>query len=887
MTVQNTFTFTVAPAVAVGANPFSVVIGDFNGDGKDDLITANEGSQSVSVRLGDGLGGFSGSMDVAVGQSPRSVAIGDFNGDGKADVATANGGQDSTGVSVRLGNGLGGFSSFTEVAVGLFPISVAIGDFNGDGRADLATANFNSSNGIFNSVSVRLGDGLGGFSGSTEIAVGGSPNSVAIGDFNSDGKADFATADFSSNSVSVRLGDGLGGFTGSNDIAVGGGANAIAIRDFNGDGKTDLATANYLSNSISVRLGDGLGGFIGSTEVAVGLGPRSIAIGDFNGDSKADLATANEGSNSVSVRLGDGLGGFSGSTEFAVNRNPYSVAIGDFNSDGKADIAVANANSSNVSILLNTTPTAPNPISNTIYPISRGSGTTTIANFKGIGRGINPSAAVLADADTLKFSGVGLSARSMKLAQVGNNVEITFDNIADTKVILQNLSLDELDNLTKATSAAVDFSNISFGETTPIDSFDVLDSNSQLDTVFNPNTVTFLNDRNNNTKGRDNSNDVINGLGGDDVLDGRSGDDLLRGGTGNDRLIGGLGNNQLDGGEGTDTADYRNLNQGITITYNGRLQPLSEIDPNPMIPSNITSGLLFNHLGVQAQGVNDRLINVEKIVASNNRDNSIDLRAYTDPTVAGLPETFLPGVEIDLNQKTLSFASTTNARTSVPSTDRTVVSIEGRFNRVIGSLGNDRIVGSDGDDFLDGAWGGPINVPAANDLTRNVLIGGAGRDTLLAYQGDRLTGGSGADRFQLMGYAGSFSPFGFSPFGGQIVPNLITDFNSTEGDRILLNAQANSIFSTSLSGAGGTGARASTTSLLAFVGPLGTLNAVNFATRGNETAQSRIVYDLASGDLFYRPEVLPVFQNRPIPSEYKVATIIGAPTLQASDILFV
>jgi Ca2+-binding RTX toxin-like protein len=192
-------------------------------------------------------------------------------------------------------------------------------------------------------------------------------------------------------------------------------------------------------------------------------------------------------------------------------------------------------------------------VQNTVHSIIRGSGTTTIANFKGIGRGVNPSAAVLADADILKLSGIGLSARSMKLTQVGNDVEVTFDGITDTKIILQNLLLDELDNLTKATGASVDFSNIIFdGETAPFDSFDVLDSDRQLNTVFNPNSVTFLNDRNNNTKGRDNSNDVINGLGGDDILDGLGGDDLLRGGTGNDRLFGGSGNDTLQGDEGND-----------------------------------------------------------------------------------------------------------------------------------------------------------------------------------------------------------------------------------------------------------------------------------------------------------------------------------------------
>ena len=102
--------------VSVGSGPMSVAIGDFNGDGKQDLAVANFRSGTVSIRLGDGLGGFSGSTEVSVGSIPESVAIGDFNGDGKQDLAVAN--ADSDTVSIRLGDGLGGFSGSTEVSVG-------------------------------------------------------------------------------------------------------------------------------------------------------------------------------------------------------------------------------------------------------------------------------------------------------------------------------------------------------------------------------------------------------------------------------------------------------------------------------------------------------------------------------------------------------------------------------------------------------------------------------------------------------------------------------------------------------------------------------------------------------------------------------------------------
>jgi hypothetical protein len=126
--------------VAVGSNPQSVAVGDFNGDGNQDIATANFNSSSVSIRLGDGQGGFSGVyVRLLSDQYPRSVAIGDFNGDGKQDIATANEGSNS--VSIRLGDGLGGFSGTTEITVGIAPRSLAVGDFNGDGNQDIAAAN--------------------------------------------------------------------------------------------------------------------------------------------------------------------------------------------------------------------------------------------------------------------------------------------------------------------------------------------------------------------------------------------------------------------------------------------------------------------------------------------------------------------------------------------------------------------------------------------------------------------------------------------------------------------------------------------------------------------------------------------------------------------------
>ncbi|MBD2680481.1 calcium-binding protein [Nostoc paludosum FACHB-159] len=173
----------------------------------------------------------------------------------------------------------------------------------------------------------------------------------------------------------------------------------------------------------------------------------------------------------------------------------------------------------------------------------------TITDFGGVGKGTNPSADVVAEADIIKFVGGDLTAQNMLLTQNGTNLEIKFEsNSFITTITLNNFALENLDNLTKSTGATVNAGNILFdGQTKITDSFDVFNANSTQTTIFKKNTVTFLNDLNNNVNGFDNSDDVINGQGGNDIIDGKSGNDLLRGAEGNDTLIGGAGNDTLIG----------------------------------------------------------------------------------------------------------------------------------------------------------------------------------------------------------------------------------------------------------------------------------------------------------------------------------------------------
>jgi len=364
ITIPTASVSTLAQTVfAVEGFPNKVAVGDFNGDGKLDLAVANQDANTVSILLGDGTGNFTTASSPATGSYPYSVAVGDFNGDGKLDLAVVN--TDSNTVSILLGDGTGNFTATSSPATGSTPTSVAVGDFNGDGKLDLAVANSAS-----NTVSILLGDGTGNFTAASSPATGVQPISVAVGDFNGDGKLDLAVANqcgndpsCASGTVTILLGDGTGNFTAASSPATGINPLSVAVGDFNGDGKLDLAVANEGSNTVSILLGDGTGNFTAASSPATGSYPQSVAVGDFNGDGKLDLAVTNFSSNTVTVLLGDGTGNFTTALSPATGNGPIGVAVGDFNGDGRLDLAVVNNYDGTVSVLLQAVPEAGVPSS--------------------------------------------------------------------------------------------------------------------------------------------------------------------------------------------------------------------------------------------------------------------------------------------------------------------------------------------------------------------------------------------------------------------------------------------------------------------------------------------------------------------------------------------
>jgi hypothetical protein len=246
--------FGAITSYGTGYSSYSVGIGDVNGDGRPDLATANADGSTVSVLLGNGDGTFGANSDFVTGDSPRSIVMGDMNGDDKLDLATAN--LNSNNVSVLLGDGNGTFSGHSDYATGSLPRWLAIGDLNGDGRPDLAVATY-----IFgsNTVSVLLGNGDGTLGVKSDYATGNSPVSVAIGDLNGDGRPDLAVANSGASSASVLIGSGDGAFGAKNDHTTGSSPTSVAIGDLNGDGNRDVAVANGGANTVSVLINTGGG----------------------------------------------------------------------------------------------------------------------------------------------------------------------------------------------------------------------------------------------------------------------------------------------------------------------------------------------------------------------------------------------------------------------------------------------------------------------------------------------------------------------------------------------------------------------------------------------------------------------------------------------------
>jgi uncharacterized repeat protein (TIGR01451 family) len=372
--------FAPPAAYAVGANPQSVVVGDFNGDGKLDLAVLNTVSNNVSILLGNGNGSFQTAKNFDADSRPSKLLAGDFNGDGKLDLAVFMTGNTSSSVvgeiRILLGNGDGSFQAPLVTSLTNTAVTFAVGDFNGDKFTDVIVGNYNSQTKIAD-LRLFLGKGGGTFQAAMAIPVSTLMSAqLVVGDFNKDGKLDLAVN--RSDGIAVLQGKGDGTFAAAaaatplTDQTT---ANTIGVADFNNDGNPDLIVDSSKTScgggefkictttqDVGVLLGDGKGSF--SAEQLVTSNSHvgsfsllsSLAAGDFNGDGNLDIVygylqpSIGPLTRTLQVKLGKGDGTFSPSIVFAQGT---VAAAADLNGDKLADLVTLDSANGNVDVLLN------------------------------------------------------------------------------------------------------------------------------------------------------------------------------------------------------------------------------------------------------------------------------------------------------------------------------------------------------------------------------------------------------------------------------------------------------------------------------------------------------------------------------------------------------
>lgn len=551
----------------------------FSGQDRSQIVFVNQATVSFSnlgfyngySYGGDGQKGGGGGLGAG---GAIFINRGDVTADGVAFVANRAVGGNGGGQLIDGGRG------GADLTSGLPGFAGGAGGRGLFGSAP-STAGTRGEAGIYNNSGAIAHGGNGGNGGNGNFGVGGASGGGGGGGEGAAG-AIFRAGNGGNGGNGGAGGFGAGG--GGGGGAGGGGGSALGgAGSYNGYGGSRGTGGAFASDG-----GNGRGN---GEYISPSFGGGRIGLGRFGGlgGGGAGLGGA------VFVREGGGftVTNSSFTSNSATGGNGYASGLG----WGGAIFVQFGGTLTNNNITFTNNTASSGANDSNVYPVkvNRGDGTIAVEHFTGVGRGSNPSEEILSTFDELVFTGADLVAKNLLLTQVGADLEVSFEGVDDTKVILKDFALENLDNLPIPGGQHGQVGNIVFGDNPQLqDNFDVFDADSTQDQIWNRNTVTFLNDLDNDVRGFANSDDVINGQGGNDTIRGLSGDDLLRGGDGDDILYGGIGADILIGNTGDDTL-YLGGNQDVdkVIYRNG--------DGSDVIHQfNLRDGDLLQFEGIEA-----------------------------------------------------------------------------------------------------------------------------------------------------------------------------------------------------------------------------------------------------------------------------------------------
>jgi len=353
-----------APVMEVTGKAFSnPAAGDLNGDQVPDLVLGDQVTNAVMVRLNDGHGGLQAPVSYPVPSTPKTVANADVNGDSKPDILAVYSNLLGTtaGLAVLLNQGAGIFSAVNLFPAGASPGDLVAADVNRDSSPDAVVISAPADGGQPAGIAVILSDGKGAFGSPVEYSFGTQRAiSAAVGDYNGDGKPDIAVATFDPmvnhgpGILVLLIGKGDGTFQAGTSRPIGNPmtpGGSLAVGDFNGDGKIDIAVAGYsftlnqsgqyLGNGVETLLGKGDGTFSTGPFVSTAFAARPLTVADVNGDGIADLInTGCCGESGTSLLLGNGDGSFQSEDAVLGPQSPSGAAVADFNADGRPDMVI-------------------------------------------------------------------------------------------------------------------------------------------------------------------------------------------------------------------------------------------------------------------------------------------------------------------------------------------------------------------------------------------------------------------------------------------------------------------------------------------------------------------------------------------------------------------